>query len=34
MSRWEVFKIVLLALAISVALTTAAALLAIGVAHL
>jgi hypothetical protein len=33
MSRWEVLKIVLLALAVSVALTAVGAL-AIGVAHL
>jgi hypothetical protein len=34
MSRWEELKILLLALAMSVALTTAGALLAIGMAHL
>jgi len=34
MSRWEVLKIVLLALAVSVTLTAVGALLAIGVAYL
>jgi len=34
MSRWEVLKIILLALAVSVALTAAGALIAIGIAHL
>ena len=34
MSRWEDLKMLLLALAISVALATAGALLAIGMAHL
>jgi hypothetical protein len=34
MSRWEEVKMLLLALAISVALATAGALLAIGIAHL
>src|SRR5262249_13165479 len=34
MSRWEELKMLLLALAISVALATAGALLAIGMAHL
>ena len=34
MSRWEEVKMLLLALAISVALAMAGALLAIGIAHL
>jgi hypothetical protein len=34
MSRWDELKMLLLALAISVVLTTAGALLAIGMAHL
>jgi hypothetical protein len=34
LSRWEVLKIILLALAVSVALTAAGALIAIGIAHL
>jgi hypothetical protein len=34
MSRWEVLKIILLALAVSVVLTAAGALIAIGIAHL